>query len=90
MQNLAELRSRCNAFTPNPNGGSGGDYDPNDLGNDVFYPSWVREGFQDADLQPLGEAGVRGNDVLLGWDGYYRGQLSHQDVYVYQMWITSG
>ena len=26
-------------------------------------------------------------DIRQGWDGYYRGQLSPQDVYVYQVWL---
>lgn len=77
-----------NAFTPNPNGGSGGSYDPNDLGNDVFYPfvKFVKD-FKMRIYNRWGELVFESNDVLLGWDGYYRGQLSQQDVYVYQMWI---
>lgn len=73
-------------FTPNPNGGSGGAYDPNDLSNDVFYPfvQFVKE-FQMRIFNRWGELVFESNDVRIGWDGYYRGQLSQQDVYVYHM-----
>jgi len=32
-----------------------------------------------------GELVFESDDVMRGWDGYYRGQLSQQDVYVYRM-----
>jgi gliding motility-associated-like protein len=32
-----------------------------------------------------GELVFESNDVRIGWDGYYRGRLSQQDVYVYHM-----
>ncbi len=76
------------AFSPNPNGGSGGSYDPNDLSNDVFYP-FVRfvKDFRMRIYNRWGELVFESTDVRQGWDGYYRGQLSQQDVYVYQMWV---
>ncbi|HRO39991.1 MAG TPA: PKD domain-containing protein [Flavobacteriales bacterium] len=77
-----------NAFTPNPNGGGGGFFDPTDLGNDVFYP-FVRfvKDFRFRIFNRWGELVFESNDVKKGWDGYYRGQLSQQDVYVYQLWV---
>jgi gliding motility-associated-like protein len=77
-----------NAFTPNPNGGSGGSFDPNDLSNDVFYPfiRFVKE-FRMRVFNRWGELVFESNDIKQGWDGYYRGQLSPQDVYVYQLWV---
>jgi gliding motility-associated-like protein len=77
-----------NAFTPNPNGGNGGSYDPTDLGNDVFYPfvKFVKE-YRMLIYNRWGELVFESNDINIGWDGYYRGQLSQQDVYVYKMWI---
>ncbi len=75
-----------NAFTPNTGGGGGGGYDPNDLSNDVFYP-FVRfvKDFRMRIWNRWGELVFESDDVMRGWDGYYRGQLSQQDVYVYRM-----
>ena len=75
-------------FTPNPHGGGGGGYDPNDLSNDVFYP-FVRfvEDFNMRIYNRWGELVFESNDVRIGWDGYYRDQLSQQDVYAYTMRI---
>ncbi|MBL0044832.1 MAG: PKD domain-containing protein [Flavobacteriales bacterium] len=75
-----------NAFTPNPNGGGGGGFDPTDLSNDVFYPfvRFVKE-FNMRIWNRWGELVFESNDVSTGWDGYYRGQLSPQDVYVYHV-----
>ena len=77
-----------NAFTPNPNGGGGGMYDPTDLSNDVFYP-FIRfvKGFRMRVFNRWGELVFESNDIRQGWDGYYKGKLSQQDVYVYQLWV---
>ncbi|MFZ1685929.1 MAG: PKD domain-containing protein [Flavobacteriales bacterium] len=77
-----------NGFTPNTQGGGGGGYDPNDLSNDVFYP-FVRfvKDFNMRIYDRWGELVFESNDVRTGWDGYYRGQLSQQDVYAYTMRI---
>lgn len=77
-----------NAFTPNPNGGSGGSYDPTDLSNDVFYPfvRFVKE-FRMRVFNRWGELVFESDDVKQGWDGYYKGRISQQDVYVYQLWV---
>ncbi len=76
------------AFTPNPNGGHGGGYDPNDLSNDVFY-AFVRsvKDFRMRIFNRWGELVFESTDVRIGWDGYYRNQLSPQDVYVVQTWV---
>lgn len=75
-----------NAFTPNGNGGNGGQYDPNDLSNDVFYPfvRFVKE-FKMRIWNRWGELVFESEELNRGWDGYYRGQLSPQDVYVYRL-----
>jgi gliding motility-associated-like protein len=77
-----------NGFTPNTSGGNGGAYDPNDLSNDVFYP-FVRfvKDYRMRIWNRWGELVFESDDVRRGWDGYYRGQLSQQDVYVYRMEI---
>ena len=76
------------AFTPNGNGGSGGAYDPNGLDNDVFF-AFVRfvKDFRMRIFNRWGELIFESTDVRVGWDGYYRDQLSPQDVYVVQTWI---
>lgn len=82
------------AFTPNPNGpggsgaGGGGNWVTGDLSNDVFYP-FVRfvEDFRMRVFNRWGELIFESTDLRIGWDGYYRGQISPQDVYVVQTWF---
>lgn len=76
------------AFTPNTNGGNGGIWDPNDLSNDVFYAfaRFVKD-FRMRIFNRWGELIFESEDVRIGWDGYYRDQLSPQDVYVVQTWV---
>jgi hypothetical protein len=81
------------AFTPNPNGsggsnGGGGNYVTGDLSNDVFYP-FVRfvEDFRMRVFNRWGELIFESTDLSIGWDGFYRGALSPQDVYVVQTWF---
>lgn len=84
------------AFTPDPNGpgggGSGGSGGGNwvtgDLSNDVFYP-FVRfvKDFRMRIFNRWGELIFESTDLKIGWDGYYRGQISPQDVYVVQTWF---
>ena len=73
------------AFTPDPSGGNNGVFDPSDMSNDVFYPiaRFVKE-FQMRVWNRWGELIFESNEVNKGWNGFYRGQLSPQDVYVYQ------
>jgi PKD repeat protein len=75
-----------NAFTPDPNGGAGGSYNPNSYDNDVFFPihSGVTE-YQLLIYNKWGELLYESNDVNRGWDGFYRGQLCKQDVYVWKV-----
>lgn len=74
-----------NAFTPSNMGPNGGVYDPNSFDNDIFHP--LSQGVVDYKLQVFnrwGELLFETNDIHTGWDGYYRGQLSKQDVYVWK------
>jgi gliding motility-associated-like protein len=76
------------AFTPNPNGSSGGRYDRNDFSNDVFYPIVLMGGLQEYKMEIFNRWGVllfQSNDLEIGWDGYYKGQLLMQDVYIYRV-----
>jgi gliding motility-associated-like protein len=77
-----------NGFTPDPVGGNGGYYDDEDLSNNVFYPfARFVEDFRMRIYNRWGELIFESLDIRQGWDGYYRGQLSPQDVYVYQVWL---
>lgn len=83
------------AFTPDPNGpgghggaGGGSNWVTGDLSNDVFYP-FVRfvKDFRMRVFNRWGELIFESTDLNIGWDGYYRGQISPQDVYVVQTWF---
>ncbi|MDO9188065.1 MAG: PKD domain-containing protein [Bacteroidia bacterium] len=77
-----------NVFTPNPNGASGGSYDINSMDNDVFFPyvSGVIE-FKIEIFNRWGEEIFESLDIKKGWDGYYRGQICQQDVYIWKAYI---
>ena len=77
-----------NAFTPNPNGSQGGNYDINNLNNDIFFPysSGVIE-FKLEVFNRWGEQIFETLDIKQGWDGYYRGIICQQDVYVWKAYI---
>lgn len=78
-----------NAFTPDPLGGANGAYDPNMLNNDVFFP--VFDGVEEYQLQIYnrwGELLYESEDIHRGWDGYYRGNLAQQGVYVWRAQVT--
>ena len=75
-----------NAFTPDPTGGNGGSYNPTSYDNNVFFP--INTGVTEYQLQIFnkwGEMLYESNDVNKGWDGYYRGMLCKQDVYVWKV-----
>lgn len=77
-----------NVFTPDPSGPSGGSYDITSLTNDVFFP--YTAGISDFRLQIFnrwGELIFESTDVKQGWDGYYRGKLCEQDVYIWKAQI---
>ena len=78
-----------NAFTPNPSGSSGGQYDVNSLSNNVFFP--YVEFVEDYHLMIFnrwGELIFESNDLAIGWDGYFNGILSQQDVYIWKIELT--
>jgi gliding motility-associated-like protein len=78
-----------NAFTPNLDGGNGGQYDVTSLLNDVFYPTteYVKE-FRMSIFNRWGELVFESTDIKIGWDGYYHGTIAQQDVYVWKIDIT--
>jgi gliding motility-associated-like protein len=90
---IAQLESSVNvpnAFTPNPNGGNGGAFNSNDMNNDVFHP--VLSGIDKYELDIFsrwGELLFVSKDVNVGWDGYYKGRLCTQDVYIWKIIATT-
>lgn len=78
-----------NAFTPNQDGPNGGGYNPYNLDNDVFFPfaGGVKE-FHMMIFNRWGELIFETFDIKIGWDGYYRGVLCQQEVYVWKAEVT--
>ena len=75
------------AFTPNLDGVSGGTYDINSLNNDIFFP--YTSGVIAYSLEVYnrwGEMVFETKDFKIGWDGYYKGVLCPQDVYI---WVAT-
>lgn len=78
-----------NAFTPNPAGSPGSIYNKNDLNNDIFHP--VVRGvskYQFSIYSRWGELLFDTKNPEEGWDGYYKGKLCTQDVYVWKITAT--
>lgn len=74
-----------NAFIPSTSGPSGGHYNINDKNNQIFYP--LAEGVERYRLEIYtrwGELIFVSEDINIGWDGYYKGKLAKQDVYVFK------
>jgi gliding motility-associated-like protein len=75
-----------NAFTPSPEGPTGGYYDENTFENKVFFPS--AQGVSEYHLMIFnrwGELIFESKELNTGWDGYYKGKLCPQDVYVWKV-----
>jgi len=75
-----------NAFTPNPSGSPGTIFDPLDKSNDIFHPNIKGvERYTLSIYSRWGELLFETRDPLEGWDGYYKGKLCTQDVYVWKI-----
>ncbi len=75
------------AFTPNPDGSNDGHYDPTqpELTNDVFHPLY--NNMRDYTLEiynKWGELLFISNDIDVGWNGFYKGKLAPQGVYIWK------
>jgi gliding motility-associated-like protein len=74
-----------NAFSPSTAGGSGGSQGGGGK-NDVFLPLMIGvTQFEMLVFNRWGELLFQTTDQTVGWDGYYKGQLCPQDVYVYKI-----
>ncbi|MCW3787401.1 PKD domain-containing protein [Plebeiibacterium sediminum] len=81
-----------NAFTPNPGGDSSGEYVFGDKNNHVFYPA-VQEGIEEYKLQIFSRWGqliFESHDIKIGWNGYYKGSLCAQGVYIWKVTCRFG
>jgi len=76
-----------NAFIPNSNGPSEGYYSSrSDEDNYVFHP--VHSGVAEYQMRIFSRQGMlvfESNDVNIGWDGYYKGQLVSPGVYIWKV-----
>jgi len=76
-----------NAFIPNPDGPSGGIYSlKSDESAEVFHPAF--SGVSDYQLKIFSKLGIlifESNDLNIGWDGYFHGQLSNSGVYIWKV-----
>jgi len=75
------------AFKPSRSGPSGGQYDQtNAETNEIFHPAWI--GVQNYKLEIYnrwGEKLFESDDVNVGWDGYSKGKLVEQGVYIWKV-----
>jgi len=78
-----------NAFIPNTQGPSGGLYSSkSDETAEIFHPSY--SGVTEYRLRIFSKTGIlifESNDISIGWDGYFKGQLCNPGVYI---WKISG
>ncbi len=76
-----------NAFLPNLNGPIGGHYSSSvDDAASVFHP--VTSGVSEYQLRIFSKSGMlifESNDISIGWDGYYKGQLCQSGVYIWKV-----
>jgi len=77
-----------NAFTPNTNGSPGTVFNSSDLSNDIFHPNLKGViDYRFTIYSRWGEVMFDTKNVKEGWDGYYKGKLCDQDVYVWKIYI---
>ncbi|MGC9342544.1 MAG: PKD domain-containing protein, partial [Bacteroidales bacterium] len=78
-----------NVFRPNPTGPTGGYYSDGQRTNNLFYP--VSDGVVEYNMMIYsrwGELLFQTDELYQGWDGYYKGELCPQGVYVYNVQVT--
>jgi PKD repeat protein len=76
-----------NAFTPGTSGPNGGYWTIDDMfNNDIFFPQYKGvEAFEMQIFNKWGELLFESEEIRRGWDGYYRGEICQQDVYVWSV-----
>ncbi len=77
-----------NAFTPNLLGSPGTTFSASDLSNDIFHPvvkGVDKERYELSIYSRWGELLFMTKETTEGWDGYYKGKVCTQDVYVWKI-----
>jgi gliding motility-associated-like protein len=77
-----------NAFTPNQLGSPGTTFNANDLNNDIFHPiikGVDKSRYELSIYSRWGELLFLTKETTEGWDGYYKGKICTQDVYVWKL-----
>ncbi|MDH5366158.1 MAG: PKD domain-containing protein [Cyclobacteriaceae bacterium] len=78
-----------NAFSPSLTGSNGGEWNAEIGTNDVFLPIMRNATtFHMLIFNRWGELLFESNSANRGWDGYYKGKLVPQDVYVYKLKVS--
>jgi hypothetical protein len=76
-----------NAFIPNAGGPAGGLYSSkSDESAQIFHPEFY--GISEYQLRIFSKRGLmifESNDINIGWDGYFKGQLSEPGVYIWKV-----
>jgi gliding motility-associated-like protein len=72
-------------FSPNPDGATGGYYNPNEPNNQVFYPRYSETpgSYNLKIYNKTGELIFETNEIEKGWDGYYQETPVPSGVYIY-------
>jgi PKD repeat protein len=74
------------AFTPQNDGPTGGSYNKYAYDNNHFHPHYRSVSEYTLEIyNKWGEMLFRSEDPKLGWDGYYLGEMSREDVYVWKI-----
>jgi PKD repeat protein len=79
-----------NAFSPSTTGSKGGSFNLNDLDNDIFHP--IVRGVDKYELNIFSRWGLLlfvSDDINIGWDGYYKGTLCDEDIYIWNIKATT-
>jgi gliding motility-associated-like protein len=77
-----------NAFTPNALGSPGTTFSATDLSNDIFHPivkGVDKDRYELSIYSRWGELLFLTKETNEGWDGYYKGKICTQDVYVWKL-----
>ena len=91
IEDAVTVSSSCemifpDAFIPNQDGPIGGNWENEDYySNRIFHP--VSRKIDEYHLEIYtrwGEKIFDSEDVMIGWDGYFKGKIAQQDVYVYK------
>lgn len=81
-----------NAFTPNALGSPGSVFSSGDLSNDIFHPvvkGIDKDRYEFSIYSRWGELLFLTKEVNEGWDGYYKGKMCTQDVYVWKLKVIT-